>query len=83
VRMIERGKRLCFTREPGQTFRIGSKRLGQDLQCDIAIEPGVVGSKHLPHAPFANLRDDFVDAEANAGGEGQRCGLYRWDGHPR
>jgi hypothetical protein len=45
VRVIERGTRLCLTRESGQTFGIGCKRLGQDLQRDIAIEPGVVGSK--------------------------------------
>ena len=26
---------------------------------------------HLPHAAFADLRGDFVDAEAGAGSEGQ------------
>ncbi len=82
VRVIERGKRLCFARKSRQTFGIGCKLLGQDLQRDIAIELRVVGPKHLPHSTCANLSDDFVDAEASASGEGQRCGLYRWDGHP-
>jgi hypothetical protein len=30
-----------------------------------------VGPIHLPHATFADLRGDFVDAEARARGEGQ------------
>jgi hypothetical protein len=30
-----------------------------------------VGAIHLAHAPFADLRGDFVDAEARPGGESQ------------
>jgi hypothetical protein len=30
----------------------------------------------LPHAPFADRRDDFVNAQTGAEGEGQRWGLY-------
>ena len=33
-----------------------------------------VRAKHLPHSAFAKFRDDFVDAEAGAGCEGQTAG---------
>ena len=55
---------------------IAGERVGQDLQRDVAIELRVAGPIHLPHAAFADLRGDFVDAEAGAGSEGQTCGLY-------
>ena len=71
VRMIERGERLRLACEPGESVGIARERIRQDLQRDIAIELRVAGAIHLAHAAFANLRGDFVDAEANAGGEGQ------------
>ena len=34
---------------------------------DLAIQLRVARAIHLPHAAFADLRGDFVDAEAGAG----------------
>ncbi len=52
------------------------ERFGQDLDRDVAVQPGVAGAKDLPHTPFADRRDDFVNAQTGAEGEGQRWGLY-------
>ena len=62
--------------EAGDSFRVCRERLGQDLDGDIAIELRVAGSVHLAHAPFADLRGDFVNAEACAGGEGHSLRDY-------
>ena len=70
VRMVQRREDFRFTLEAGDSFRVCRERLGQDLDGDIAIELRVAGSVHLAHAPFADLRGDFVNAEACAGGEG-------------
>ena len=48
------------------------ERLGQDLDRDVAIQLRVAGAKDLPHAPFADAGDHFVDTETGTGGEGQR-----------
>ena len=72
VRMIQRGQRLRFARESRQAIRIVRERLGQDLDRDVAIQLRIARAIDLAHAPFADLRGDFVDAEAGAGGEGQR-----------
>ena len=50
------------------------ERFGQDLDRDVAVQLGVARAKDLPHAPFADRRDDFVNAQTGAEGEGQR-----WD----
>ena len=73
VRMIQRGERLRFAREPGQPIGIARERVGQDLDRDVAIQLGVARAIHLAHAAFADRRGDFVDAEAGAGSEGQWC----------
>jgi hypothetical protein len=33
------------------------ERLGQDLDRDVAIQPGVTAAIHLSHAAFADPRD--------------------------
>ena len=76
VGMIQRRERFRFARESRQTVGVVRERVGQDLDRDVAVQLGVASAKDLPHAPFADRRDDFVDAEAGAGGEGQRWGLY-------
>jgi hypothetical protein len=77
IRMVQRGERLGFAGEPGEPVRVPGDGSGQDLQGDIATELRVMGAKHLSHAAFADLRVDFIRAEASAGGECQAGGLYR------
>jgi hypothetical protein len=74
---VERSERLRLASEPRQAIGIAGEGVGQDLQRDIAIELRVASPENLSHATLANLRDDFVDAEARAGDEGQRCREYR------
>jgi hypothetical protein len=58
---------LRFAGEPSELFRVVGERLGQNLQRDIAIELCVSGPKHLPHPAHADLRGNFVHAEAGTG----------------
>ena len=74
--MIQRRERFCFARESRQTVSVMRERFGQDLDRDVAVQLGVASAKDLPHAPFADRRDDFVNAQTGAEGEGQRWGLY-------
>ena len=71
VGVVQRRQRLSFAGEPGEAISVVRERVRQDLQRDIAIELRVAGPVDLAHAPFADLRGDFVDAEARAGGESQ------------
>ena len=67
VWMAERGEHLRFSPKSRQSVGIGDEGAGQDLQRDVAIEPGVASAIHLAHAAGANGIDDFVGAEARAG----------------
>ena len=71
MRMIQRRKCLCFALEPRQAFGIRCERVRQDLDRHLAAERRVRRSVYLPHSAFADRRDDFVDAEARAGGQSQ------------
>jgi hypothetical protein len=58
---------VCASRlKRASRLRIVRKQIGKDFQGDIAIEPGVAGSKDLPHPTFADRRGDVVNAEASA-----------------
>ena len=40
----------------------------------LAVDGQLARAKHLAHAPFADRRDDFVNAESNAWSQGQVAG---------
>ena len=71
VRMIQRGQRLGFALEARQALGIVRERLGQDLDRDVAVQLRIARAIDLSHAPFADRRGDFVDAETRAWGESQ------------
>ena len=71
VWVVQRGEGLGFTLEAREPISIVGERLGQHLDRDVAIQFRIAGAKYLPHSPFPDAGDHFVDAEANAGGEGQ------------
>jgi len=52
-------------------LRVGGQRLRKHLDRDGAIEARVSPFVHLAHTARANLRGNFIDAEACAGWEGQ------------
>jgi hypothetical protein len=69
IGMVQRRESLRFACEARQPIGIGGEGVGQHLQCDVAIEPGVARAEHLAHAAFAKLGDDIVDPQTGAGGE--------------
>ena len=76
VGMIQRRERSCFALEAREPVGVMRERFGQDLDRDVAAQLGVASAKDLPHAPFADRSDDFVNAQTGAEGEGQRSELY-------
>ena len=65
--MIQRRERLGFALKAREALRVLGERIGQDFDRHLAAEAGVGGAIDLAHAPFTDLRGDFVDAEAGAG----------------
>jgi hypothetical protein len=72
VGMVDGGESPGLSSETGQPVRIGRKRLGQDLDGDLAVEAGVEGSPDLTHAPLADLLDEAIVGEHLAGLESHR-----------
>ena len=75
VRQLRNRSRL--TVEPHAELWIAGQAFVEDLDRDGAIEPRVSAFVHLAHPPFANLRGDFIDAEARARGESQLLWIIR------
>src|SRR5262245_6923533 len=61
--MIERRHCSRLALESRDPFRIGRVRLGQNLDCDLAIQLEVAGAIHLAHATRTEQADNFVRAE--------------------
>jgi hypothetical protein len=78
VGMVECRQEFGFALEPGEPVRILREHLQQDLDRDVAIQLRVVRAIHLAHPARADLRGDFIGAEAGTGGKGHggRRGLY-------
>ena len=64
VRVIQRRQRARLALEARQPIRIGREQIGQHLDGDVALEPGVARAIHLAHSAGADRRDDLVDADA-------------------
>ena len=77
VRMVERGEGLGFTCENGRVGRGRSRTSpGGNFSATSRFSSLVSVARNLPHPAFADPRDDFIDAEARAGCEGQSLGDY-------
>jgi hypothetical protein len=53
--MVQRRQQLRLALEPRQAIGIGRKRLGEDLEGDLAIEPAVPRAIHLAPMPPAPI----------------------------
>ena len=71
VRMVERREDFCFPLKPREAVRIAGHRGGQHFDRHRPLQIVVGGAVHLAHAAGANLRGDFVRAEARARNKGQ------------
>ena len=67
VGMVQRGQDLGLTLEASEAIDIVREGRGQDLDRDVAVQFRVARAKYLPHPAFADLGNDFVNAEAGAG----------------
>ena len=77
VRMVEGREDFGFALKAREAIGIAGHRGGQHLDRDRPLQIRVGRAIDLAHAAGADLRGDFVDAEAGAGGKGQGCaGLY-------
>ena len=66
VRVVQCGERLRLAIETNQPVRIAGKRVRQDLEGNIAAEPGIARSVDDAHAALAQLAEDLVVAEGPA-----------------
>ena len=71
-RMIQRREHPRLALEARQAIGIVDDRLGQDLDGDVAVEPGVARAIDLAHPTGADEPEDLERAEAAAFVEGHR-----------
>jgi hypothetical protein len=64
VGMIQRGKYFRFALQGRETINVIGRSVQQNLECDIASEPGVVRDVHGAHAPPPDERADIVVTES-------------------
>lgn len=67
--MVQRGEDLAFALKPHHAIDVRGEWLRQDLQRDVAAEPGITGPIDLAHAPGAEEAGNFVRSEASASSE--------------
>ena len=67
--MVQSRSGLRFALETGEGLRISSDLIGQELQGDEAMQPGVLGLVHDTHPATTEFLDDAVvrDGLANHG----------------
>ena len=72
ARVVQRRERLGLPLETHQPIGVGRERLGQDLERDVAIEPGIAPAIDLPHPPGPKRGDHFIRADSGAGTQAHR-----------
>ena len=66
VRMIQRRQDLRFAFEPRQPVGVERKGVWEDLERDLAVQPGIARAVDLTHPADAQSTGDFVRAKASA-----------------
>src|SRR6185436_13718808 len=59
-----------FALETSQALGVARHGVGEHLDRNVAIEPGVPRAVHLAHSAFAKLRKHLIGSDARACGEG-------------
>ncbi len=70
VRMVERRDRARLAVEPMEAVGVVRRRVGQQLQGDLAPQTRVAGAVDLAHAALSERSEDLVGAELFSGGQG-------------
>jgi hypothetical protein len=63
VRMIERREHFRLALKARQAIPVGRKRFGEELQGDVALQPGIAGAIHHTHAAGPDGPKNIVRAE--------------------
>jgi hypothetical protein len=63
VGVVETRQHPCLTLETDQSVLVPGQIRGQDLDGDLATEPGVLGAPDLAHPPGAELRHDPISRD--------------------
>jgi hypothetical protein len=66
VRMVQGREDFCFALEAGQSIDIG-RGFGENLDGNSALQIRVDRAVDLAHTAHANLRGNFIGAEASSG----------------
>ena len=72
MEMIERGEHAGFAFEARDVLAVLPERARENLDCDVASEPGIAGAIDLAHPAGAQQSLDFEDADATS---------REWRGH--
>ena len=67
IGMVQRGCGVGFLLETAQAVGVGGQRLGQDLDGDFAVEPGVVGAVDFAHSTRTKGCANFILPEDRSG----------------
>jgi hypothetical protein len=67
VRMIERSEEARFALKARDPLRIVAEPVGDNLDRDVAAQPGIAGAIDLSHPAGPDGRVDLIQADANAG----------------
>ena len=70
--MIERGEDSGLALESLEAVHVGGNRVGQDLQRDVAGQPGVVRAIDLAHATGTQLPNNLEPAKPASRSEAHR-----------
>src|SRR5262249_43999027 len=69
IRMGELRGGAGFANQASAGYRVSGERVGQHLESDVALEPGIEGAVDVTHPPRAEWRDNPVATERRACGQ--------------
>src|SRR5262249_14773882 len=69
VWVVERRRGLSLLLESPQPFRILRVAFGEELDCDLAIEPGVLRQVDFTHSPGTDWGDDLITIKPSSCGD--------------
>src|SRR5262245_40984378 len=75
VRMIERRGGLGLLLEAAKPLRVFRVAFGKELDCDFAIEPGVLRQINFTHSPGTDWGDDLISIKTSSCGDGHNVYL--------
>ena len=64
--MIQCREQLGFAMKPGEPLGVSGKAVRQDLDRDVALQPGIACAIHLAHAARSQQVQNLVRAESGA-----------------